>query len=493
MPMSITRRLVEHSSIYIFGQVIVTAGGLISFPIIVRLLTKDQYGTMILISVSVVIIEAFASLGLNHSVLRFYSKYEEKKEVETFSSTLIIGSFIFGIAGAVFTILTTKLLGVFQIVSLESLNVFVLAAFLIPIRTMMKVISCMYRVRENPWIYSVFSILAKFVGLGLIILFLAFCYLGLFGYYLGLALGELAVLVALWFFYSKQVGLSINKFSLGVLRKATAYGFPMVLSSLAAVLLSSSDRYMIGYFLTNTDVAIYSVAYNLCSYLSGILLTGFQLGFIPLIMKEWNRNAREGAHLEIQRVIRLYCMVALPLTAGLCIVGQQMIVMLASEKYAQSFYILPYVAIALMINGLGALLMLGFWFSNQTKKVAILMTQAAILNFLMNLILILRLGLYGAAISTLFCYVFLLIIGSIKSSKYFRIKIPWYPIFLYGICTLLMYLSLKSLKTVYPSSHLVTQIGIGVFSYVSFLFIVDKKLRRVAILHIYRFVDGSFR
>ena len=304
-----------------------------------------------------------------------------------------------------------------------------------------------------------------------------------------MVVGELIVLTVLLLLFVKQIGFSINKFSFPILKKTTTYGFPLVLFGLAGVLLSSSDRYIIGYFLTKSDVAIYSVARNLCFYVTGVLLSGFQLGFIPLIMKNWEQRPHEETHLEIQRVIRLYCMVAFPLVVGLCSVGQEAVIMLASEKYVQAFYVLPYLAIVSIINGLITPLTLGFWFYKQTKKVALLMLQAAILNFLINLVLIPTTGLFGAAISTLFCYLFFLVIGSIKSSKYFKIKIPWYPVILYGICAFLMYVALKIFSIYYPDSHLFTQIGVGIFSYALFLFFADRKLRRVSVLRFQKLLN----
>jgi O-antigen/teichoic acid export membrane protein len=491
--MSIIKRLLGHTSIYAFADVILMAGGLISFPIITRLLTKEEYGTMVLISITIGMITSLAGLGLNHSTLRFHSEYGGTKEFRKFYSTLIISSFASGLAFTVFSLVSIKFLSIFHTISFDLFKFFSLASFLIIIRVMFDITGCICRASEQPWIFSFFAILTKYFALGLIILFLSIFSLGLFGYYFGLAIGELTVLVAFWFFFIRQIGFSFKQFSLPILRKMTAYGFPLVMSGFAALILLSSDRYLIGYFLTKADVAIYSVACSLSSYTTGILLGGFQFGFLPLIMKEWNRGAREETHLEIQRVIRLYFMVALPLVAGLCIVGQQIIVMLASEKYAQAFYVLPYVAIASMLNGLFGPLTLGFLFYEQTGKIAILMAQAAILNVLMNLVLIPSIGLYGAAISTLFCYLLLLIVSSIKSSKYFRIKIPWHPILLYVICILLMYFTLKGFIALYPRSHLFTQIGIGTLSYVSFLFVLDKKLRRVTILQIHRFVEGKLR
>ena len=132
------------------------AGGLISFPIIARLLTQDQYGAMTLISVSISIVAPFATLGLNHSTLRFHPEYERCKKVQSFYSTLLISSFTSGIFSTVFAIAVVKLFSISHDVSFELWRAFLLASLLIIIRVMFDIICSIYRVREQPWTYSFF-------------------------------------------------------------------------------------------------------------------------------------------------------------------------------------------------------------------------------------------------------------------------------------------------------------------------------------------------
>ena len=324
--MFMIKKLLAHSSIYMTGEILVMAGGLISFPIIARLLSQEAYGMMVIISTTILLAKAVSSGGLHHASLRFYSKYQESNENKNFYSTLIFGSIAFGTAGTLFAFILLKTLSIFYYVSEDIRNILVLALPLILIRIVTHIFGSLYRIREKPGTYVSFSILNKYVGLGLIILFLTLFHLGLFGYYLGLVLGEFAILLAYWYFISRNLEYSFHCFSRPMLREASRYGFPLVFSGLAGTLLASSDRYLIGHFMTKADVAIYSVPYNLCSYLSGILTSGFEFALLPIIMNEWNKGLMDKVHLELQRVIRLYCMAAFPLVAGICALGRQIIV-----------------------------------------------------------------------------------------------------------------------------------------------------------------------
>ena len=474
------KKLLAHSSIYMTGEILVMAGGLISFPIIARLLSQEAYGMMVIISTTILLAEAVSSGGLHHASLRFYSKYQETDENKNFYSTLIFGSIAFGTAGTLFAFILLKTLSTFYYVSEDIRIIFFLALPLILIRIVTHIFGSLYRIREKPGTYVSFSILNKYVGLGLIVLFLALMHLGLFGYYLGLVLGELTILLAYWYFISRDLGYSLNCFSTPILKEATQYGFPLVFSGLAGTLLASSDRYLIGHFMTKADVAIYSVPYNLCSYLSGILTSGFEFALIPIIMNEWNKGLMDKVHLELQRVIRLYCMAAFPIVAGVCAVGRQIIVLLASDKYADAHYILPFIIFGVMIQGLLTPLMMGLVFSNSTRQIASMTWQAAMLNIIMNLFLIPEFGLYGAAVSTLFCYAILALVGAIRSHKHFQIEMPWIPIAPYALAALLMYGMLKSILLYFPNADLPTQIGTGIVCYLGLIFTFDVKFRSMA-------------
>ena len=486
--MSIIKKLIAHSSLYMTGEVIVMAGGLISFPIIARLLSQEQYGLMVIVSTTIILAESLSTGGLHHASIRFYSHYNETGETGKFCSTLIFGSLAFGIVGTLLLIFLFKSLSVFYFVSENIRDIFFLALPLVLIRIMTHIFGSLYRVREKPSIYISFAILNKYISLALIILFLTLFYLELFGYYLGLLLGELTVVLLYWFITDREVEYSIRNVSIPMLRQATAYGFPLVFSGLAGTLLSSSDRYLIGHFMTKVDVAIYSVPYNLCSYLSGILTSGFEFALIPIIMNEWNKGAFDRVHLELQRVIRLYCMAAFPLVAGICALGRQIIVLFASDKYSEAYYILPYVIVGVMIQGLLTPLMMGLIFSNSSKQIAIMTWQAASLNIIMNLFLIPEFGLLGAAVSTLFCYVLLAFVGTIRSSRHFAIKMPWLPIILYALAAFFMFFTLQLISFYFPGIMLYTQIGIGAVLYLTFIVVSDKKFRLTVVEQIQSFV-----
>ena len=73
------RRFAAHTSNYTISSVLVTLAGLVSFPILTRILDVGEYGVMNLIATALSLMVGVAKLGMQHSTLRFYSEIKAGK------------------------------------------------------------------------------------------------------------------------------------------------------------------------------------------------------------------------------------------------------------------------------------------------------------------------------------------------------------------------------------------------------------------------------
>lgn len=338
-----------------------------------------------------------------------------------------------------------------------------------------KIIGCIFRVREYSGTYAVFAVITKYVGMSLSIIFVTIYLYGVWGFFLGLVVGELLVLALLWCYLSRDLNKSRVEFSTPLFKQMVSYGLPLVVSGFAGTLLTLGDRYIIGLFMTASDVAIYSVPYNLCTYLQAILLTAFEFAFIPLIMKEWSSSRINKVNYEIARVIKLYCIAAFPIAFAVIALGDQFIVLLASEKYIASSKILPYVVVGELLKGLFTPIVIGLQFHNQTKTIVKITWLVVAVNLLLNIILIPIYGILGAALSTLICYILLLISGRVVSVKTLKVKLPWFGIITPLTSSIFMYCIILGFEK-YLYCNLFCLVILGGLSYVLSLAMLDRRI-----------------
>ena len=75
---------------YSFANVVVLLGGLVSFPVLTRLLDNTQYGIMGYFSTWLMISVAIAKFGGQHAVIRFYPHDGDASRLAHFSTNLVL-------------------------------------------------------------------------------------------------------------------------------------------------------------------------------------------------------------------------------------------------------------------------------------------------------------------------------------------------------------------------------------------------------------------
>ncbi len=477
--MSFIQKLIRHSSTYMIGEVVIMLGGLISFPIFARLLTKEEYGVMSLITITLTLLEDTSTIGIRHGVNRFYSVFSGTNDEKDFYTTTIKGSFLFGVCGSILAVLSSKILAACGVVPEGIISIFIVAIYLVIIRLMTKVIGCLFRMRQQTKTYTIFAVLTRYLGMGCSIVLVAVYLYGLKGFFVGLLLGELLTLLFMAITMVREMGLPNGRFSTDILKKMMGFGLPLISAGFAGTLLSLGDRYLIGFYMTATDVAVYSVPYNLCSYITGILITGFEFAYLPLIMDSWQEQGPDVVAGNVQKIIRIYWMLAAPIILGVTALGEQFITVVASSKYAGASYILPYVITGEMLMGLSTPMMIGLILHQQTKIIARYKWYAAVANILANLALIPLLGLLGAAISTLLCFVLFIYFGARTSERYLTVAIPWRHIGCYTASAVVMFLALKGAVVAMPEVSLLILVPAGALIYAVMLLLLDCDTRRM--------------
>lgn len=471
------KKLLKLTSTYMLGEMLIMAGGFISFPIFTRILTKSEYGTMNLISITLSFAEALSTVGLRHASHRFYPEYAEKGLVQQFYSTTVWNSLRFGVFGTLVVAIVSVACSKLGIFAADIGTPFVVASLLIFVRVLSKITGCLYRVRNQAATYTLFAVTEKYTGMLLSVFFVAYLAKGILGYYWGLLLGEVLTLLVYLVFLIRDFGLPQHMSSPDMLRQMSRYGMPMIISGFAGTILSMGDRYLIGYFLGTEAVAIYSVPYNLCSYITGILVTAFEFAFVPLIMTEWAKPGHGQTDLQLQQVIKMYCLVAIPIVCGVIVLGRDFIGLIASRQYLASTDILPYVIIGEMLKGLLTPFIIGLQFYKKTTVMTRITWCVALLNIVLNFLLIPLIGLLGSALATLLSYLALIGVGAFVSSKLYQVKIPWANIARYFGCSLGMIMAVMGIKGQYPDIGLLLPLLVSIVMYCILLFLLDREIR----------------
>lgn len=476
-------KLFSQTSHYATGNILAMLGGFISLPILTRVLSTAEYGVLSLISTTVWIALALAKGGLQESAVRFYVEFKNgarRQELATFYTTLFMGSLVLGVVvgGIVWGLGSMLQTSIFETPSRPL--VFLVAAMVVSGALYMR-LSNFLRAEQETKIYNLFAVLQRYAVLAFGLFFLYYFRDHLKGFFVGSIIGESLIVSVLIFLLIRQGKIRAGGFSSSFFKECLWFGLPFVGFELANFLLKIVDRYLIQYFLNLESVGIYSLAYNLCSYVNDALFFAVWYAVYPIYMELWQTQGRETTAKFLSNVSIYIFLISIPIIVGFSTLSRDVIMLLASEKYAAATQFLPYLLGGMVFWGFIPIYGAGIYIYKKTKVLAGMTLIALILNIGLNLILIPRIQLQGAAIATLLSYIFLIIAVVVHSFRYLKFTINYKMLAKSIFASLVMYIVLVNMNSWIGISALLIKIFIGMTTYILVVLAMDRRLRGIAL------------
>jgi O-antigen/teichoic acid export membrane protein len=193
--------------------------------------------------------------------------------------------------------------------------------------------------------------------------------------------------------------------------------------------------------------------------------------------KETKEKFQEVWNYQAELIIT----VALPLVAGGIALAPKIIDFIYGAGFASSI-----LAFQILIITVGILLVYNCFYhalliSNQQKKLFWIIFSGAVVNIILNLILIPRYSLYGAAVATVISYLSILFLLFRSTMKFTSIRVPYSRfliVFIGAFISGAAMLFVVSRNQIY-SLHILLSILIGIGTYLACLFAYKKLTSRL--------------
>ena len=286
---------------------------------------------------------------------------------------------------------------------------------------------------------SVVELLSTF-GLLLSISLLLWSGRGLLQVFIFMAVWESVFALALTLHLSRIVGW--GALDSQVLRNALRYALPLLPAGLSIWMLDRGDRLVIGSYLGPKAVGIYSANYAIAGLLM-LLQTPLQMTLLPKISALWKSN-RDSALRYISTSNKLFLTLAIPFVIGLPFVAGKFLARIANEEIGSGGPWLTFlIAAGVLLWGVSVMQTQIFYGAQRTLAIGIVTVSAAVLNLILNVVLVPWWGILGSAFSTLFCYLLSCLIFCRLSRDTARMNFYWLHIAKCLAAALLMAVVLK--------------------------------------------------
>lgn len=463
-------------------QVLTALSGIILLPLITKTLGAHDYGIWAQVQVTIGLALGFVGLGLPYAMTRFLPAKTNKEEIQeefwsvfcmVFLVTLVV--LIILIAAAHF-IAAAFFEGATDIVRIIGLIIFVWS--------LDSVCLSLFRTFRQMKKYSVFMIANTYGQIGL------FAYLILNGHgILSMVLAVLAIRVTifsiLFFLVKSQIGIAKPHFSR--IREYLHFGLPTIPANISTWVVASSDRYVIGYFLGAASVGVYSAGYNLGSI--PFMLAGV-LGFVlpPTLSKLYDEGRMNEVKTHLSYSLKYSLAIAIPFVFGAAILAEPVLRLFSTPEIASKGYlVVPLVALSSLSWCIYTVILQILVMTKKMRIVGASWIIAALANLLLNIIIVPRVGILGAAVTTVVAYLIATGITIHYSLREFRFSIDWEFVLKSISASIVMSLSIRLMSPQGTSTMIFTIIaGIAIYG-VSLLLLKGFKKEE------FKFLRGLFR
>lgn len=406
------RKLLKNTVIVAIGQICTKFISFFLLPFYTEYLNSSEFGVVDLLNTFVSLIIPIISFQLDQAVFRFLidSRSDENKKntiITTSMFSVIIQALIFS-----FFYLSASIFwkNEYQFFFLINVLATLIASVLLQIS----------RGIGNNVLYSTGSLISGVITIVCNVIFIAFFKLGAYGMLLGTFLGNfISTVFLVWKLHIFSI-LKFKNINKNVLKKLLKYSIPLIPNAISWWIVNASDRVIISKFLGLGENGVYSAA-NKFSNICITFFYVFSLTWTESAAVHYQDTDKEEYFSDIyNKTIKLFTsfcfmiIAILPFTFNFFIRG---------ESYSSAYYQIPILLVSTIFNIVVSMYGSIYVAAKNSKEIARTSIYSALINIIVNLLLIKFLGLYAASLSTLIAYFAMSLYRGIDSKKYVRIDI----------------------------------------------------------------------
>jgi O-antigen/teichoic acid export membrane protein len=372
--------------------------------IVARNLGTNLFGLFFLGLAFLKVGEIISTLGLHRGVLRYIALFRGEGDIRRTKGTIILSlriAIIVGIVICILIIFFSSFISENIFKKAELAPVLKMFSLIIPFTTLTTILvfsSQGFKIMKyRVYVREIFEPTIRIIGV-VVIFLLGYRLFGtIFVFNISIVIG-----LFLAFFYLKKIFPELihkNTASTFETKKILGFSWPLLLADFFGLIVIWMNILMIGYFKDSHEVGVYSAAHRTALMVQVILLS-FNAIFSPIIADLYNKKDTK----KLERLFKIVTKWILSLSLPVCILS----ILLAPEilsLFGKDFIVgascLIVLSLSQLVNSIFG--SAGFLIMMAGKSRINLFNNmiAAILNICLNLYLIPRYGITGAAISLL--------------------------------------------------------------------------------------------
>lgn len=431
-------------------------------PLYTAVLSTSDYGSYDLIYTTVTLLTPILTLNISESILRFsLDENNDKSQIMMISIKYFLSGFI------IFLILFIVNCCFKFVYILNEYSAYFI--FLFVTTTIFQMLQYFVRGLGKIFDLAMSGVINTVIMISLNLYFLLVLKLGLDGYFLASIISYVFSCFYLLIRIRIFKYLNLNKINKKLEKSMIMYSRPLVLNSLSWWINNASDRYIVTWMCGLSINGIYSVAYKIPSILS-VVQTIFNQAWQLSIVKLYDKNDRD---IFLKNIYCTYNFIMIVACSVMIIFTKIIASILYSKDFYSAWRYVPLLMISVLFGALAGVLGGVFQAAKDSKFLSYTTVIGAISNFILNIILIYKIGVMGAAMSTAMSYFIVWLMRLIKVKRYVSLKLNLKRDFFSYIILILQIILILTIK------YNIVLYTVEIFMLLFILFINHKEIKKI--------------
>lgn len=390
------KKLVSNSIAFTIANLGSKVISFVLVPVYTYVLSTEEYGTIDIMLTLNSLLMPFIFLSISDAVLRYaMDKRYDKRDVLSVAAQI----YLFGM---LILLCVLPIIGFYNPEIKEYLLLFGLVLLL---NGLMQMCNQFLRASNHVKAFAANGVIYTLIFAGMNIMSLVVLRLGIYGYLYSMLFADMccvifAVVIARMWRY-----LCYNP-SRSVLKAMLRYSIPLIPNALMWWIMDASDKFVIAYFLGVGANGLYAISKKLPTLIDT---------FHGIFNQAWQISAIQESNVEnakdfTSKVYEIYFVFIFLVVNSLMIVAKPLVMYILSNSYYESWKYIPFLLVSVGFSSLSGFLSSKLIAMEKSISIFVTTVTGAVINTVLNFLLIPFMGINGAAIATLLGFGVVLIV-----------------------------------------------------------------------------------
>lgn len=423
------KALARDTIIYGIGKVSISAISFIMLPLYTRYLGAEGYGLLSLFLTFSGFLIVFFRWGLPSSYTVFYFDREDSLFRRELYSTCFWGIFLLNLPLLALLYFLRGPISGFVVGDPSKASLMIIVAVTTLVSAFLHMPYSLLQAEQRTKTYVFFRFLHASVTVAGNIAAIFIFKSG----YEGILVANLAVniiFIVIWLNYFLPV--LRTKADTALLKSLLKFSLPMVVVALSQWILTMTDRIFLIHYTSAYDVGLYSFGYKVGTIVNLGIIGPFAVAWTPIMMKI---AKEENGSSIFRETLVIWTAILIAASSAIALFSKEIALVMGGREFVSTARIIIMILWGEMFFGLYNFFIYGPSVEKRSNPLALQTFGAALINMLLNFVLIPKLGTIGAAISSLVSYftMFLLLSFSVLKKKQISLK-PFHYILTVSVC-----------------------------------------------------------